>query len=61
VRQFLRGWAFQYCRRIWLMENAGTVGKQLPVFFQKANLDSVIKKLYGHFRGSYIRKILPCE
>jgi len=31
------------------MENAATVGNQLPVFTLKAHLDSLIKKLYGHF------------
>ena len=40
------------------MENAAAAANQLPVFFQKAHLDSLIKKLYGHFRGIYIREIL---
>ena len=36
------------------MENAAAVDRQLQEFFHKAELDSLVKKLYGHFRDNYI-------
>jgi hypothetical protein len=49
TKLLLKEGVFPSFRKIWMRGNVATVENPLQVFFQRARLDRLHKKLYGHF------------